>query len=293
MTDVNKALHAEDSPGRETDALAYEMDYDHVVNYAAQQNAVPVVKEVRLENRTDEPLEDIRVQFTTDPEFANPYEEHVARIQPRSEHHIVNVDLKLSARFLSDLRERTAGHIWVEIYQGDEKVSRKAHDVELLAYDEWSGLRSVPEILAAFVLPNHPVVEQILSESASLLLKWTGDGSLSGYQTQSGKRVWMIGAAIFSAIQKLQIKYINPPASFETTGQKIRTPDRIYGTRLGIWRVLAEGGLLSGTECRGAAHAAETGAAAGNFCLRDDVPDSARGWRRGRGKESPRPPRRR
>jgi very-short-patch-repair endonuclease len=233
MTDVNKALHAEDSPGRETDALAYEMDYDHVVNYAAQQNAVPVVKEVRLENRTDEPLEDIRVQFTTDPEFANPYEEHVARIQPRSEHHIVNVDLKLSARFLSDLRERTAGHIWVEIYQGDEKVSRKAHDVELLAYDEWSGLRSVPEILAAFVLPNHPVVEQILSESASLLLKWTGDGSLSGYQTQSGKRVWMIGAAIFSAIQKLQIKYINPPASFETTGQKIRTPDRIYDTRLG------------------------------------------------------------
>ena len=106
MTQVNRALDTEVSQGLETEVLTYEMDYDHVVNYAAQQNAVPVVKEVRLENRTDEILADIRVRFTTDPEFASPYEERVARIQPGSEHHIVNTDLKLAACFLSALRER-------------------------------------------------------------------------------------------------------------------------------------------------------------------------------------------
>ncbi|MCP3904634.1 MAG: DUF4011 domain-containing protein, partial [Planctomycetes bacterium] len=39
-------------------------------------------------------------------------------------------------------------------------------------------------------------------------------------------------AAIYAALQAREITYSNPPASFETTGQRIRLPDRILDTRL-------------------------------------------------------------
>ena len=38
-------------------------------------------------------------------------------------------------------------------------------------------------------------------------------------------------AAIYRAIAELGIRYINPPASFETTGQKVRFPSDIVAPR--------------------------------------------------------------
>ena len=36
----------------------------------------------------------------------------------------------------------------------------------MLAYNEWNGTTSLPEILAAFVLPNHPALAPILVHHA-------------------------------------------------------------------------------------------------------------------------------
>jgi hypothetical protein len=102
-----------------------------------------------------------------------------------------------------------------------------------LAYDEWNGLSGIPEILAAFVMPNHPAVEAILADASILLGQWTGDSSLLGYQNKDRQRVIMTTAAIYTALQQIGIHYINPPASFEESGQKIRTPDRILENKLG------------------------------------------------------------
>jgi hypothetical protein len=57
---------------------------------------------------------------------------------------------------------------------------RRDQPVDVLAYDEWSGLSVVPEILAAFVTPNHPTIEGVMAETGDVLRDLTGDASLSG-----------------------------------------------------------------------------------------------------------------
>ena len=88
--------------------------------------------------------------------------------------------------------------------------------------NEWAGQSSLPEILAAFVLPNNPAIAHILRDAADLLGDWTEDPSLSGYQSQDPKRSYRMAAAIYASILKLDLTYINPPASFEEDGQRVR-----------------------------------------------------------------------
>ena len=91
---------------------------------------------------------------------------------------------------------------------------------------------TLPEILAAFVLPNDDAVQTILARAGALLEESTGQSALDGYQSKDPKRVLRIAEAIHRAIAAEGITYANPPASFESAGQRVRFPSRILGARL-------------------------------------------------------------
>jgi very-short-patch-repair endonuclease len=143
------------------------------------------------------------------------------------------VDLQLSHDFLGYLTERIVGALHVDVFQGDEQIAHSSSRIEVLAFDEWNGLQSLPEIIAAFVTPNYPAIDTLLSEAANILREWTGDSSLAGYQSRDSQRVFHTTGAIYTALQRRKITYTNPPASFEERGQKIRLPDRILDNQLG------------------------------------------------------------
>jgi hypothetical protein len=212
---------------------------DQRINFATQQNDVPVVKTVHVENGSDATLHDLRLRITSEPAFADPWEAHIALIAAGSTYHLEAVDLVLSPRYLGELTERVRGQLRFELLHGSERLLERVESVELLARDEWSGLTSLPEILAAFVMPNHPAVEPILRAAADILGDWTGDPSLSGYQAKDPGRVYTTAGAIYAALQRLEITYINPPASFETQGQRIRFPSQIVESRMGTCLDLA------------------------------------------------------
>ncbi len=218
--------------------IAIDLQLNPTVNYATQQNDVPVVHSLRIRNVSDRYLQDVRISIETEPLFARPLEKTIELIGPQETYDLGIIDLPLSHDFLFQLTERVAGevHVTAAAGQGSIRVSEK---IVLLAYDEWSGLAEIPEILAAFVMPNHPAIEGILADASSILHRWTGDGSLSGYQSGERERVITITGAIYAAIQSTRISYVNPPASFEKSGQKIRTPDRILNNRLGTCLDLA------------------------------------------------------
>jgi very-short-patch-repair endonuclease len=209
-----------------------ELDYDRTVNYAMQQNDVPVVKGLRILNGTDTVLRDLIVSITTEPAFAASWEARVTAINPSETFNLGIVDLPLSHDFLASLTERVVGSLLVEVLQDNSVLSSSTQRIDVLAYDEWNGLQSIPEILAAFVTPNHPMVESVLSDTAGILGTWTGNSSIFGYQSRDPQRVALTAAAVYAALQQRNIRYINPPASFEEAGQKIRLPDRILESRL-------------------------------------------------------------
>ncbi len=209
-----------------------EVELDRRINWALQQNDVPVVKVLRVANEGEAPLEELELSIRSEPAFAREWSLRIDRIEPRATFNVRDIDLDLSPRFLAELRERVAGELRITLSRRDELLAEHTEPVECLASDEWSGLGSLPEILAAFVLPNHPAVERILGEAARVLGEWTGDPSLSGYQSGDPARVVRTAAAVHYALCRQDVTYSAPPASFELDGQKVRFPDRILETRL-------------------------------------------------------------
>lgn len=229
MNDYTSKSYEEDEAEK---TVLSVLELDHTVNYAMQQNDVPIVKSLRITNNNDNSLRDIKVVITSEPEFAPAWESRIGTIKGGETYNLGVVDLALSHDFLASLTERMAGTLNVSVLQQDIQVASTSKRIDILAFDEWNGLQSLPEIIAAFVTPNHPAIETVLSIAADVLGKWTDSSALSGYQSRDPQRVALTAAAIFAALQQQAIRYINPPASFEEAGQKIRLPDRILESRL-------------------------------------------------------------
>lgn len=219
--------------------VTLELIHDPTVNYALQQNDVPIIKQLRLTNCGDERLKDLLVRIEVEPDFATPWEGRATCLEPGASYAFGHVPLQLSPKFLAELTERVAGTITVSVSASDQELKQEAARIDVLAYDEWSGLRSLPEVLAAFVTPNHPVVEGILADAASILSGWERGASLCAYQTQKKQDALRQGAAIYEAIRRRGLKYISPPASFEQVGQKVRLAERILENGLGTCLDLA------------------------------------------------------
>lgn len=205
---------------------------DRRIGFALQQNDVPVIKSVRIENKSDAPIKDLRLTVSSDPDFAQPLELRIAQVDPGATFDCGALDLVLLPRFLGGVTERVRGFLRFRVLQAEQLLHERVEPVVVLARDEWGGLASLPEILSAFVLPNHPAIERILRSAADILGTWTGDPSLSGYQSKDPNRTALMAAAVYSAIRGLGITYVNPPASFEVEGQRVRLPDRIVETSL-------------------------------------------------------------
>lgn len=207
--------------------------YTPVANYAIQQNRIPLVRKLVLENPSEEDLMDLKVVITGEPEFANSWE-HKLEIIPANQSLEVEVgELKLSAKFLSELTEKLAGEITVSVYAEEELLVSENYNIDILAYDEWNGIGTLPEMLAAFVTPNHPEISKVLKKASVILDEWTGNPSFDAYQSLNPDRVKKQMGAIYEAIARLGVVYCSPPASFESEGQRIRMCDTILSQKLG------------------------------------------------------------
>src|SRR5262252_8117946 len=142
------------------------VDIDHRVYFAMQQNDVPVVKAVHITNTSLRPLRDLRLCLRPEPAYAEPWESRIALLPAGATHTLTAVDLVLSPQYRSESSERARGQLRFRLLQGEEPLLEHVESVDILARDAWSGLSSLPEILAAFVLPNHPAVERILRDAA-------------------------------------------------------------------------------------------------------------------------------
>ncbi|MSR62026.1 MAG: DUF3320 domain-containing protein [Planctomycetes bacterium] len=221
-----------DAAGDAAPGLRLEFELDPSLNLAMQQNGVSPLRSLTLENSGAVELRDIVVRLRAEPEFAAPLELHLAALAPHARHVWSAPPLSLSLSFLAGLRERVEGALHFEVQAADDAPLEAHGALAVLAYDQWGGLQSLPELLCAFVLPNHPALAPWLRRAAALLEEWTQDPSLGGYQSHSRERCLKTSAAIFHALQEAGIAYVSPPASFEATGQKVRTAERIQEEKL-------------------------------------------------------------
>ena len=203
------------------------------LNFAGHQSAFAFLRDLWIEN--DDPeiqLDDVLVTLSSDPAFLKPKSWQVDRIAPQGEALIKDRDIELDGGFLLNLADSIRGSVTVTIEKNNSVIAKETHSVELLAYNEWGGAGYMPELLAAFSMPNDPAVDRVLHDASLVLRKAGKPDGIDGYTTGSRERVWEIASAIYAAIANLGISYAVPPASFERDGQKIRLPGQILENRV-------------------------------------------------------------
>lgn len=114
-----------------------------------QQNYVPVIRNLVINNENDESLSNLDLKITFDPEYAKEYTYHIDEIQAGQYVEVSPVRIQLKTEFLFSLTEKMIGNIVVELFQGEEKIYTFDEVIELLAFDQWSGLLFMPEIITA------------------------------------------------------------------------------------------------------------------------------------------------
>ncbi len=222
--------------GLAADVVPYRIDLaiDAVVapkvSFATHQNAVPVLRELRVVNLGGQPVDDIVLTIEADPPIFAPHEWRFDRIATGGEVHVEKRDLALNAGLLLQLTEAIRTTVTLRAYTGSVDgalLTERQIPVEVLARNEWGGGGSMPELLAAFVLPNDPAINRVLKAASDVLRMGGKRESLEGYQSKSRTRVHDLASAIWSAVAGLRLTYAEPPASFELQGQKVRSPSAV------------------------------------------------------------------
>ena len=172
------------------------------INFAMQQNYVPVFRNMVMTNNTDEELKSVRLRISFEPEFAKTFESVPVDLAPSQPVEIAPVNIIMLADELFNLTEKLVGSVTIEALQGDEVIGQESRTIELLAYDQWSGINFMPETAAAFVTPNHPKVQEIISAAGVYMKKWCGDPAFTGYQTRNPNIVKQQMGAIYAALQE-------------------------------------------------------------------------------------------
>ncbi|MCL5971559.1 MAG: DNA helicase, partial [Firmicutes bacterium] len=213
------------------DFITASVQLRSTISYASYHNHVPVVSSLTVHNYSNASKAQVQIIFQG-PALLHDFVLRLEGLEPYESRRFDIVDLPLSHQYLSQLGEAEHSHLIVTVTVGDVEVARDSYAIEILAYDQWAGIRELPELLAAFSTPNHPAIDPLLSRAGAVLASQGRGGGIAGYQTGNREDVWYQISAIYNVIMAEQLVYSAPPASFGTEGQKIRLADRIFSGRV-------------------------------------------------------------
>lgn len=212
-----------------------EVDAAPVLSYPMAHNRLPVVSRIAV-HHTGPAVRGAVVQVEVrdvEGRVGTPWEQLVD-LETGAQTVLTDVDLRLDPAAVLQIEEQRPAQVVVQVLgEGDLLAERTVH-VDLLAPRQWLAVPPVlaMELLAAFVMPNHPAVRTLVDEACALLAERTGDASTAGYQ-QGPERVDATVAAVLDATTARGIRYSEPPASWSDVGQKVRTPEEVLDGRVG------------------------------------------------------------
>lgn len=203
------------------------------INVAFYQNAIPIIRELGVENDLGCEVSGVSVHLSSEPAFVNPGVWRIERIADQAIHHIRSLDLKLDPAFLAGITASRRAQLRIRVEAEGHPSTESTVEVNLLPPSHWGGVNSAPELLAAFVRPTDPSVDVILREASGKLAGAGRDDAMDGYRKKTKARAWEIADAIWTAIVSHSIAYVLPPKSFERSGQLVRGPSDVLARKVG------------------------------------------------------------
>lgn len=211
--------------------IVLHFDYLPCVNYAALSCGIETCNTFIIENHDTKDWHNIKVAISG--EKIETHSLHIDSIPRGKSIQLQSIKIAPDINALVSSTEAVNTTFSLKIEQEGELLWDKEYPICLLAYDQWTGGAIMPELIAAFVVPNNPLLSRVLVNAGKTLEKLTGSSALDEYQTQDRNRVRHQVAAIYEALRSEGIVYCTPPASFEDYGQRIRLADQVLTEKLG------------------------------------------------------------
>jgi hypothetical protein len=214
-------------------AFAVEWTALKFLNLAIQQNHFSLVREVVIRNRTADTLSNLSCTVAVSPaSFAAGKTFPVQDIEPGGQFVLRELSPDWDFDRLLNLAEPIHGSISLAIRSGDNELFKEERPLEIYTPDQWMGPFILPELTAAFVMPNLLAIHQIVQTVSEELRTATGNPDVNGYQ--AGKsRAYEILQACYRALHAVGVRYVMSPPSFAEEGQRFRLPDKVLSEKLG------------------------------------------------------------
>jgi len=199
---------------------------------AFQQNHFPLITSLSLSLAEDEePLQDIQILLKSDPPFFDDVIWQLDYLAPGEKIDLQLKSVRPSIQALDELTDQIVTNLRLIASVGDHELDRCDFETKLLPKNHWAGESNMPELLAAFSLPNSPYSEELVIKASNVLRRSGLPSQLDGYQSNTREKPYQAAEAIWAAVQAETISYINPSPSFATSGQRIRITEDIKQNR--------------------------------------------------------------
>ena len=109
----------------------------------------------------------LEIRVRSSPEFTHAFALRIDRVDPTGPQSFQDLKIQPNHEYLAGLTEAFEGTLSVEAVIDGGVIANQTASLRLLSADQWEGLQDVPELLAAFVQPNHPFVGRLLTGLAS------------------------------------------------------------------------------------------------------------------------------
>lgn len=220
--------------------MELELAVSQRISYVMYQNRLDAVLTATAANGPDA-LDGVTFRISAEPAFMKPAEVRVDSMAPEDVVDLTRMksfSVELDPDYISSVTERVPAKVTMLALdtEGNELASASA-DTMVLPFDDWPGC-DMAETIVSFVTPNAASLAQVRAAASDILREWGLSSSLEGYQGDRD-RVLAIGAAVYAALERANINYINPPAGFESRGQRVRIPDEVLSNHEGTCLDLA------------------------------------------------------
>ena len=213
------------------DRVVVKIDYLPSVNYSMMNSGIEVCNSLVLENGDDKDWHQLAVEISG--QYIKASSCRLELLKPGQSVQVTTVRIEPDYTVLCEITEAVKTSFRLVVKSMDEVLYEHEYPITLLSYEEWAGSNVMPEHIAAFVVPNNPLLSKVKLSAARFLEKWTGSAAFDEYQTQDRNRARAQVAAIYEALRAEGIIYSAPPASFEQTGQRIRLADKVLTEKMG------------------------------------------------------------
>ena len=134
--------------------LSMELAYTEVVNYALQQNKLPVIQKLTLFNEGEDAIEELTMEISSTNDALLPCRKVIDFLPAGGALDVENIQILFDENKLIEFSEKISSTLSFKFSKEENDFGEAAFPLTYLAYDQWHGLHYYPELLTAFILPN-------------------------------------------------------------------------------------------------------------------------------------------